>query len=115
MSEIIGILFSVLAAVIFGVCTVVQKYSLKKIKKFSLAALFSSRGWVSSLILGGVGLAFYLTAIYVYRISSVQVIIAASVVMSVLAGAFFFREKIGVRKWVSILLILIGVAIVVSL
>jgi uncharacterized membrane protein len=115
MSELLGILFSIFAAVIFGISTVLQKYSFKKIRKFSLAGLFSSRQWVFSVMLAGLGALFYLDAIFLYRASSVQSVITASMAISVLAGAFFFREKIGVKKWISIGLILAGVAIVVSL
>jgi uncharacterized membrane protein len=114
MADFVGILLSALAAIIFGLSTVMQKYALKKVKKFSILALLHNRLWLSSVVFGSLGMLCYLAAILLYTVSSVQSIITASAVIPVLAGAFIFKEKLGVVKWLSIALVIIGIIVVTS-
>jgi uncharacterized membrane protein len=69
--------------------------------------------WIFSLMVGAGGLLFYLAAILLFAVTSIQPIITASVVIPIVAGGLFFKERLGAIKWLAIFLILIGIAAVI--
>jgi drug/metabolite transporter (DMT)-like permease len=113
MTELFGIFLAATAAIIFGLTTVMQKYSLRKVEKFSIGMLLKNKIWVSSLIVGMIGMGFYLFALSLTQVSSVQSIITSSAIIPVLAGSVLFKEKLGARRWFSIALILVGIATII--
>ncbi len=112
MAEILGIVLSVAAAVLFGAAVIIQKYSMKGMKKFSIAALIFNRIWMLSIAVSGAGFLCYLLAISYVSVSSVQPIISLSTVVPVVGGAFLFRETMGVKSWLCISIIATGIAVV---
>ena len=90
-----------------------QKYDLLRMRKFSLMMALKRKRWLYSIPVGIAGLFFYMLALSYQSISIVQPLITSSLIIPVVAGHLFFREKIGV-KWFHIILIL-GGAILLSL
>lgn len=104
----LGLALSVLAAICFGLSTTMQKYFLRGMGSFSFGGLIRSRMWLSSLLVGLIGIMFYLAALKSAPISIVQPTLSLSIAIPVLAGWFAFGERLGAR-WVHILLIIGGV------
>ncbi len=104
----LGIILSVLAAICFGLSTTMQKQFLRGIRSFSFSRLTKSPVWVSSLLVGFVGIIFYLAALTSAPISIVQPTLSLSIAIPVLAGWFAFGERPGGR-WIHIFLIIAGV------
>ncbi|MBN2330990.1 MAG: hypothetical protein JXC85_04175 [Candidatus Aenigmarchaeota archaeon] len=104
----LGFYLSVLAAMCFGFSATMQKQSLRGIRRFNFSSLVRSRVWASSLIVGFIGILFYLAALKSAPISIVQPTLSLSIAIPVLAGWFAFGERLGGR-WIHILLIILGV------
>ena len=104
----LGLLLSFIAALLFGSSTVIQKYCLRGIERFSFKRIIKKKAWMSSLLVGGLGIMFYLAALRYALISIVQPMLAVSIAVPVLVGWFVFGEKVGSR-WIHILLIIAGV------
>jgi drug/metabolite transporter (DMT)-like permease len=110
--EIIGIVLALVTAICFGLSTAVQKYALSKMKKFSIKGMLKNKRWLSSLIVGAVGIAAYLFAMRLTDLSVVQSIVSVALIIPMIVGFAFFKERLVVYEWVSIILILIGVFLV---
>jgi len=106
----LGAILSVLAALLFGISSTIQKYSLKRMRTFSISRLARDRVWVISIVIGIVGILFYIAALGVETISIVQPLLAISIIIPVVCGWLFFGENIG-TKWVHIIIILLGVVL----
>ena len=104
----LGIILSVFASILIGTSATMQKYSLRRIRKFRLKKIFSNRLWILSVIIGGVGTLMYLFAMRLSPIHIVQPIIAVSMLIPVIFGSILFGEKIG-NRWFHIIIIFIGV------
>jgi drug/metabolite transporter (DMT)-like permease len=104
----LGMILSVVAAILLGTSATVQKYSMKDIRKFSVRKLLSNRFWMSSILIGASGTLVYLFAMRYSPLHVVQPIIAVSMLIPVIAGNMIFGEKIG-SKWLYIVIIFIGV------
>jgi uncharacterized membrane protein len=107
----LGFILSVLAAICFGFSTIMQKHSLRGIRRLNFRRLIGSRIWVSSLLVGLIGIMLYLAALRSAPISIVQPTLSLSIAISVLGGWFAFGEKLGGR-WIHVLLILAGVILI---
>ena len=59
------------------------------------------------------GRLFYMLAIALTPLSSATVILQATPIVVVAGAALFFREKVGRRRWVAILIGLLGVVVIV--
>jgi len=108
----LGILLSLVAAVCYGISAAMQKYAVAKItarKRFSFKHLFKSRKWYASLGIGGIGILAYLTAMIYAPLSTVQVFLSLTLVITVFAGFIFFKEKMKVREWLCVVMIITGV------
>lgn len=104
----LGFYLSVLAAICFGFSTTMQKHYLRGMGRFSFSRLIRSKVWTSSLLVGFIGIMFYLAALKSAPISIVQPTLSLSIAIPVLAGWFVFGEKTRGR-WIHVLLIIAGV------
>ncbi len=103
-----GFFLSIVAAMLFGITTAIQKYRLNDMRGFSIAVLLKDRAWLSSILVGLAGILVYLGALTFASITVVQPMIAVSMLIPVLAGWIFFGESIG-TKWIHIIFIIVGV------
>lgn len=109
----IGLAFAFIASIFFGLSTVMQKHVLRKMKKFSVFGMLRSAVWLVSIGVGAIGMLLYVLAVGMQNITSVQSIITLSLIIPVVSGALLFRERIGAEKWLSILLVIIGIAAII--
>ena len=109
---IFGLLLAVLASLCFGISVAIQKYSLNEIKNFSLKQMIKSKKWVSALGIGIVGVVIYLVALNLEPISTVQPLTSLSFIIPIIAGIAFFKEKLEVKKWAFLVLVLAGIVLV---
>ena len=103
------ILISIFVALCYGISASIQKYSLGKIKTFSARKLARNKKWVFSLALGGFGALVYIYALRFVELSTIQPILALSIVFPVLSGILFFKEKHDSYEIFGIVLIIVGV------
>ncbi|MEM7819416.1 MAG: hypothetical protein QXD48_01145 [Candidatus Aenigmatarchaeota archaeon] len=113
MTEIIGIILSVITMICFGFSTAIQKYALNKIEKFSIKSVLKNKMWLSTLIISAIGIATYLFALRISYLSLVQSIVSSTLIIPMFVGFVFFKEKLVIYEWISIILILIGIILVV--
>ncbi len=85
----------------------IQKHTLHG--GFSLARMFRSPAWLVSILISGIGILAYLTALRTLPLSTVQPVLSAYLVIPVLAGAFIFKERIGGKQWLAVGLLIAGV------
>ena len=104
----LGLILSIAAAILLGTSAAVQKYSMGKLRRFSIHKLTRNPLWVLSILVGIAGTLIYLFAMRFSPVHIVQPIIAVSMLIPVIIGAFMFGEKIG-SKWLYIIIIFIGV------
>ncbi len=104
----LGVLLSIFASLLIGTSATMQKYSLRRIRKFRFRRIFSNRLWIISILIGASGTLMYLFAMRLSPIHIVQPIIAVSMMIPVILGNILFGEKIG-NRWFHIIIIFIGV------
>ncbi len=112
MSDMLGIILSLVAAVCYGISAAMQKHAVAKItakKRFSFRRLLKNARWYASLGVGGIGILAYLTAMIYAPLSTVQVFLSLTLVISVLAGFMFFKERMKVKEWLCVVMIIAGV------
>ncbi len=107
----LGVALSVAAALCFGLSTTLQKHCLRRVSRFSFGEVVRNRVWMISILIGLIGIMFYLTALKYAPISVVQPTLAISIAMPVLVGWFAFGENMGSR-WVHIIFIIAGVLLI---
>lgn len=107
-----GILFAMVAATLFGVALTIQKHAVGRMETFSLARMARSRVWLLSLAVGGVGILAYLLALRSASLSAVQPLMSLSLLIPVIAGMIFFKERLQVVEWVFVIVFFIGIGIV---
>lgn len=107
----LGIFLAVIASLCIGVSIIIQKQILNKEKKFSIKKLIRNKIWVLSAAIGNVGALLYTISLSMTSFIVVQIIISASFLIPIIGGAVLFKEKLGVKKWLSICAIIIGVAL----
>lgn len=104
----LGLILSVAAAALLGTSAALQKYSMKRLRRFSILELVPNPVWLLSVFVGMAGTLVYLFAMRFSPIHVVQPIIAVSMLIPVIVGNFIFGEKIGL-KWFYIIIIFAGV------
>ena len=109
---ILGIVLALVASVCFGISVALQKYGLKSMKKFSFAAMVKNKRWIFALVIGIVGILLYLVALNLADLSLVQPLTSLTIIIPVIAGVAFFKEKIGGIKWALLALVIIGVVLI---
>ena len=105
----LGVLLSLIVAICYGISATIQKYAISSMKKFSFKLLFKNRKWLVSLLVGTIGTLLYLFAVKIAPLSTVQVFLAISIIVPILAGFLFFKEKLKVREWLCVVLVIAGV------
>jgi drug/metabolite transporter (DMT)-like permease len=111
--EILGLILAFITAICFGLSTAIQKYALNRMKKFSIKGMLKNKKWLSSLIVGAAGVISYLFAMRIAELSLVQSIVSLAIIIPMLVGFVFFKERLVIYEWVSIILILVGIFLVV--
>ena len=109
---VLGIVLSVIAAVCFGISVAIQKYSLVDMKDFSIKKMAKNKKWGFAFLVGIVGIVIYLAALNLEQISTVQPITSLSLVIPIIAGIIWFKEKLEVKKWLFLVLVLAGIVLV---
>lgn len=71
-----------------------------KFGAFSLLTIMATGGFILSLNAGG-------------RLGPIAVIVETSLILTALAGLFFFKESLNNWQWIGIILTLVGVGLVV--
>jgi drug/metabolite transporter (DMT)-like permease len=105
----LGVLLLLVVAVCYGISSTLQKYAVSSMKKFSFTRLFSNKRWLLSMLFGAAGTATYLIAMKIAPLFTVQIFMAISIVIPILAGFLFFKEKLKVMEWLCVGMILAGV------
>jgi len=113
MIEFLGLILAFITAICFGLSTAIQKYALGELKKFSIKGMLKNKIWLSSLIVSAIGIATYLVAMRMIELSLVQSVISFALIVPMIIGLAFFKEKLVIYEWVSIILILVGIFLVV--
>ena len=102
--------FAFLASILFGLSTAIQKKALRKMK-FSIKNIITNKVWLSSLIVGGVGLLLYMLAIKSTDIIIVQSFIPLSIIVPIIYG-IKLKERIEVYQWLFIGMIILGIVLI---
>ena len=108
----LGIVLAIIASVCFGISVAMQKYGLKSLKKFSFASMAKNKRWIAALAIGIVGILLYLVALTLAALSIVQPLTSLTIIIPVIAGVIFFKEKIGGIKWALLALVIVGVILI---
>lgn len=103
------ILISIIVAVCYGISATIQKYSFAEMKKFSIRKMIKNKIWIVSLLIGGAGLLIYLLSLRFIQLSTIQPILALTIIIPIVSGVLIFREKISLIELISIVLIVVGV------
>src|SRR3989338_1595503 len=96
---VLGLILSILASACFGVSIAVQKYSLSSMRDFSVKKIAKDKKWVLAFLIGIAGILVYLVALNFEPISTVQPLTSLSIVIPIIAGVVWFKEKLEVKKW----------------
>jgi len=109
---VVGIVLAVASAVLFGVSVAVMKYSFEKSKKFSLKEMLNLK-WISSFVIGIIGVFMYMAALNMEPLSTVQPISSLTIIIPIIAGVVWFKEKLEVRKWFALAITIVGIFLVI--
>ncbi len=101
-----------ISAFLLGISTAMQKYSMSKMKNFSFKNLMKSNIWIGSLAITIVAGILYIISLQKINLGLSQIIFSSSFLVPVLIGAFVFREKMGIKKWIAVTSIIIGIILV---
>ena len=108
----LGIALSLITAFLFGLSATMQKYAIAKMKgKFSFKKMLFNVRWLGATCIGLFGIIAYVFAMRYAPLSTVQVFLALSIVVPIIAGFMFFKEKLSTREWICVVLILAGIAL----
>lgn len=106
----LGIILAIAAAALFGTSSTLQKYAISKMSdKFSFKKMLVNLRWLAATGIGLAGIAAYVFSMRYAPLSTVQVFLALSIVIPVIAGFVFFKEKLSKREWICVVLILAGI------
>ncbi len=108
----LGMVFALLAAVCYGLAAAIQKKSMGGQRHFDMGEILKDRLWLSSILVGFVGIIFYLLALANAGLTEVQPFLSLSLIIPIIAGLVFFREKLGRIQWIAIALVLAGIIMV---
>ena len=107
-----GVLLALLAAFCFGLAVSMQKYSMKRMGIFSVKGLIKNQDWLHAMIVGFIGLVLFALSLSVTDLSTVQPLASAYILIPILMGTFVFKENLGVKKWLLIGVLLMGMGLV---
>jgi|SRR3989338_8242390 len=109
---VLGIILAMISSVLFGASILLQHHGLQTMGKFSLKKMVMNKRWIASILIGGVGIGLYVIALKLADISTIQPVTSLNMVVTILGGVFFFKEKIGGRQWLMLLLVIAGIVLV---
>ncbi len=107
-----GIILSLAAAVCYGLSASIQKHSMGDITTFDIRKILRNGTWLFSILLGAVGILFYLMALAGAALTTVQPILSISLVIPIIFGVCMFREKLGRVQWIAVFLVFSGIVLV---
>ena len=72
-------------------------------------------GVISSYIIaiGIIGTASYLAAMRYAPLSTVQVFLSLTIIIPIVVGFLFFKEKLSMREWLCVALVVIGIILTI--
>jgi drug/metabolite transporter (DMT)-like permease len=108
----IGIVLSLLTAVLFGASVAIFKYSMGSHERFSVKAIMKHKIWLVGLAVGLLGVVSYIFAMAISPLSTVQPVISFSMVIPILVGAFVFKEKMEGWRWFLVAALALGIILV---
>jgi drug/metabolite transporter (DMT)-like permease len=108
----IGLFLAFIAATCYGISAALQKYTLKSMEKFSIKVIVKNKIWLLSMAITAAGGLANLFALKNLELSTLQPFFGVTLLIPVLVGAFIFREKLKVREWTAVVLIIAGVLLV---
>lgn len=108
----IGVVLSLLAALLFGLAVTIQKYSFGGGKEFSIQVMVRNRAWLLSMLVGIIGLLIYLSALGFSDLSTVQPLLSLYILIPIILGSLMFKEKMEVRKWAMVIVFITGIFLV---
>ena len=108
----LGIILAVASSILFGISILLQHHGLQSMKKFSFKKMLMNPRWIASMVVGVVGIGLYVFALKIADISTVQPVTSLNMVVTILGGVLFFKEKIGGRQWLMLLLVIVGIVLV---
>jgi drug/metabolite transporter (DMT)-like permease len=108
----LGILLVVLASVFYGVSASMQRHSVGSLERFGIRKMARHRVWIFSIFLGAIGIILYIFALTFESLVTIQPILSISIIIPIISGVVFFKEKLVKRQWISILFILAGIILV---
>ncbi len=109
---VLGILLAIVAFICFGSAIAVQKFSMGSMKKFNIIKMVTNKIWLSSIAVSLVGVVSYLISLSSAPLTTVQPIVSASIVVPIIAGFIFFKEKMEVRQWLVVAVLIAGIILV---
>jgi len=110
--EYLGLLLAVVTSVVFGISVSLQKYSLTKMKLFTVKGMITHRIWMIALAIGLFGVGLYVLAMSFAPLSTVQPMLGVSMVIPMVVGVAFFHERQGVIRWLLVGVVITGMALV---
>ena len=108
----IGVILSLLTALLFGASVAIFKHSMGKHEKFSVKKIARNKVWLVGLAIGLLGVVAYVFAMALAPLTTVQPIISFSMVIPILAGAFIFKEKMEGWRWLLVAVLAVGIILV---
>ncbi len=108
----LGAILSLATAVLFGASVAIFKHSMGKHDTFSVREIARNRRWLGGLVIGLLGVVTYVFAMALAPLTTVQPIIAFSMVIPIFAGAFIFKENMEGWRWLLVAVLAIGIILV---
>jgi uncharacterized membrane protein len=119
------VLLTIFAAFFYGISIVFQRRGLRGIPEYKILSGYKinfsaikksikkilNRYFVFGILIGSVGSLLYLKAMSTGEVSIIQPLTYLSVIVTWILGSFYLKEKLHLREWISIFLILIGAMI----
>jgi drug/metabolite transporter (DMT)-like permease len=108
----LGIILALVTAVLFGISVSIQKHSMGSMKVFTVSGMLTHKVWLVALIVGLAGILTYMASMSLSPLTTVQPILAFSMVIPIIAGAAVFREKMEVWRWLFVTILVVGIFLV---
>lgn len=108
----LGIVLALVTATLFGISVAIFKHSMGFMETFSVKGLLKHRKWLYALVVGLVGILTYIAAMIVAPLTTVQPMLSFSMVIPIIAGAVWFKEKMEVWRWLLVLVLVVGIFLV---
>jgi len=106
----LGVFLTIIAAVLIGIGTFLQKIGLKKVRKWK--DIIKSYKWILGYLIFIPAFFLYVLALKYERLSVIQPLMSFSIIFLVIVETIFLKEKIKVSEIFALILFFIGVLLV---